>query len=232
MARDSLRAVETTVRAQVTAEEDKLNVCGPQVQVVIFIEVSNSETLNTVEMQQTISERLNLPWNESEIVEKPAKFLVKGPGHEKIDFYCYLMILRFRPAARPANGAYLQLLTLSALPALENVIVAATPHHFQHIRKLTISSCPRLKNITWVLRLGMLERLVVTPLRWVAEQLKIVEEDSGDEAETTWGHPSNQGQEDEWTDNTRAELLNLRSIVLTDVRSLRSICKPSDFSQP
>jgi disease resistance protein RPS2 len=33
MARDSLRAVETTVRMQVTAEEDKLNVCGPQVQV-------------------------------------------------------------------------------------------------------------------------------------------------------------------------------------------------------
>ena len=43
------------------------------------------------------------------------------------------------------------------------------------------------------------------------------------------GHPSNKGQEDEWTDNTRAELLNLRSIVLTDVRSLRSICRPRDF---
>ena len=33
MARDCLRAVETTVRAQVTAEEDKLNVCDSQVQV-------------------------------------------------------------------------------------------------------------------------------------------------------------------------------------------------------
>lgn len=32
-ARDSLRAVETTVRAAVAAEEDKLNVCDPQVQV-------------------------------------------------------------------------------------------------------------------------------------------------------------------------------------------------------
>lgn len=32
-ARDSLRAVETTVRAAVMAEEDKLNVCDPQVEV-------------------------------------------------------------------------------------------------------------------------------------------------------------------------------------------------------
>uniref|UniRef100_A0A453CI03 non-specific serine/threonine protein kinase n=4 Tax=Aegilops tauschii subsp. strangulata TaxID=200361 RepID=A0A453CI03_AEGTS len=47
-------------------------------QVVIFIEVSNSETLNTVEIQQTISERLNLPWNDAEPIAKRAKFLIKA----------------------------------------------------------------------------------------------------------------------------------------------------------
>ncbi|KAF7017502.1 hypothetical protein CFC21_030938, partial [Triticum aestivum] len=46
--------------------------------VVIFIEVSNSETLNTVEIQQTISERLNLPWNDAEPIAKRAKFLIKA----------------------------------------------------------------------------------------------------------------------------------------------------------
>jgi len=52
-------------------------------QVVIFIEVSNSETLNIVEIQQTISDRLNLPWNESETVEKRAKFLVKALSRKR-----------------------------------------------------------------------------------------------------------------------------------------------------
>ncbi|CAO2141339.1 unnamed protein product [Urochloa humidicola] len=52
-------------------------------QVVIFIEISNSETLNTVEIQKTISERLNLPWNESETVEKRAKFLVKALARKR-----------------------------------------------------------------------------------------------------------------------------------------------------
>ncbi|KAK3144264.1 hypothetical protein QOZ80_4AG0310760 [Eleusine coracana subsp. coracana] len=52
-------------------------------QVVIFIEVSNSETLNTVDIQQTISERLNLPWIEAEAVEKRAKFLVKALARKR-----------------------------------------------------------------------------------------------------------------------------------------------------
>jgi disease resistance protein RPS2 len=126
---------------------------------------------------------------------------------------CYNLSTLVADTELTTSDSGLQLLTLSVLPVLENVIVAATPHHFQHIRKLTISSCPKLKNITWVLKLEMLERLVITHCDGL---LKIVEEDNSDE-------------EDEQIDNTRAELLNLRSIVLTDVKSLRSICKPRDF---
>ncbi|CAM0952928.1 unnamed protein product [Alopecurus aequalis] len=44
-------------------------------QVVIFIEVSNSETLNKKEIQHTISERLDLAWHEAEDLDKRAKFL-------------------------------------------------------------------------------------------------------------------------------------------------------------
>ncbi|KQJ83569.1 disease resistance protein RPS2 [Brachypodium distachyon] len=52
-------------------------------QVVIFIEVSNSETLNTVEIQQTISERLNLPWDKDEPTAKRAKFLAKALARKR-----------------------------------------------------------------------------------------------------------------------------------------------------
>nr|UBY07510.1 NBS-LRR disease resistance protein [Dasypyrum villosum] len=52
-------------------------------QIVIFIEVSNSETLNTVEIQQTISDRLNLPWNDAEPIAKRARFLIKALARKR-----------------------------------------------------------------------------------------------------------------------------------------------------
>jgi disease resistance protein RPS2 len=36
-----------------------------------------------VEIQQTITDRLNLPWDESETVEKRAKFLVKALARKR-----------------------------------------------------------------------------------------------------------------------------------------------------
>ncbi|CAN6240136.1 unnamed protein product [Urochloa humidicola] len=74
--------------------------------------------------------------------------------------------------------------------------------------------------------------------------LRIVEEDSSEEAEAMPNHPSEEQDDDadEWnsegqsvcksepTDGkTHAAFSNLRSIVLTDVKKLRSICKPRDF---
>jgi disease resistance protein RPS2 len=139
---------------------------------------------------------------------------------------CYNLSTLDADAELTTSG--LELLTLSVLPMLENVIVAPTPHHFRHIRKLAISSCPKLKNITWVLKLEMLERLVITNCDGL---LKIVEEDSGDEAETMLEDKCiDDGQSAcNSGDNTHAEFLNLRSIVLTDVKMLRSICKPRNF---
>nr|UBY07410.1 NBS-LRR disease resistance protein [Dasypyrum villosum] len=51
--------------------------------VVIFIEVSNSDMLNTVEIQQTISEKLNLPWNDAEPIAKRARFLVRALARKR-----------------------------------------------------------------------------------------------------------------------------------------------------
>ncbi|CAN6249353.1 unnamed protein product [Urochloa humidicola] len=137
----------------------------------------------------------------------------------------------------------LELLTLSVLPSLENVTVAPMPHHFRYVRKLVISMCPKLKDITWVLKLEMLERLVITHCEGM---LKIVEEDNSEEAEAMPDHPSEDQEDDadernsdsqsvcksEPTDgkaHTHTGFSNLRSIVLTDVKKLRSICKPRDF---
>ncbi|WVZ86388.1 hypothetical protein U9M48_033177 [Paspalum notatum var. saurae] len=138
----------------------------------------------------------------------------------------------------------LELLTLSDLPSLENVTVAPTPHHFRHIRKLVISRCPKLPNITWVLKLEMLERLVITHCHGM---LKIVEEDNSDEADTLLDHPSEETEDgaaaehfgDEWKGDVRsvckgessngAGFPKLRLIELTNVKELRSICKPRDF---
>ncbi|CAL5031046.1 unnamed protein product [Urochloa decumbens] len=135
----------------------------------------------------------------------------------------------------------LELLTLSVLPSLEHVIVAPMPHHFRHVRKLAISMCPKLRDITWVLKLEMLERLVITHCEGM---LKIVEEDSSEEAEAMPDHPCGEQEDDvdecnrdiqsvfksESTDDkTHNAFSNLRSIVLTDVKKLRSICKPRDF---
>ncbi|CAO2143818.1 unnamed protein product [Urochloa humidicola] len=92
--------------------------------------------------------------------------------------------------------------------------------------------CPKLQNITWVVKLEMLERLVVNHCDGM---LKIIEEDNSDEAETmpdadewdsygqsAWKSESTEGQ-------MHTGFSNLRSIVLTDVKKLRSICKPRDF---
>jgi disease resistance protein RPS2 len=152
---------------------------------------------------------------------------------------CYDLNTLVADAELTTSG--LELLTLSVLPSLENVIVAPMPHHFQHIRKLVISKCPKLQNITWVLKLEMLERLVITHCDGM---LKIVEEDNNADAEAMPDHPSGEqeGSADEWnsdgqsvckSDSTNGKTCNgfpkLRLIVLTDVKKLWNICKPRDL---
>ncbi|RLM75257.1 disease resistance protein RPS2-like [Panicum miliaceum] len=152
---------------------------------------------------------------------------------------CYDLNTLVADAELTTSG--LELLTLSVLPSLENIIVAPMPHHFRHVRKLVISMCPKLRDITWVLKLELLERLVITHCDGI---LKIVEEGSSNEAEAMPDHPSEEQEDDadEWSsdgqsvgksESTDGEMhsgfSNLRSIILTDVKKLRSICKPRDF---
>jgi disease resistance protein RPS2 len=146
----------------------------------------------------------------------------------------------------------LQFLTLSVLPSLENVIVARMPHHFRYVCKLVIMNCPKLQNITWVLRLEMLERLVVShcdEMQQIIEEADSYEE-TGVQKLKVQGHPLEEQQDGGTVQILRNEQdcdyqsmhmseLNdsgisidfpkLRSIVLTDVKKLRSICKPRDF---
>uniref|UniRef100_A0A0D9W757 Uncharacterized protein n=1 Tax=Leersia perrieri TaxID=77586 RepID=A0A0D9W757_9ORYZ len=146
----------------------------------------------------------------------------------------------------------LQALTLSILPSLENVLVAPMPHNFRFVRKLSITQCPKLLNITWVRRLELLERLVISNCR---EMLTIVEEANNTEeqykaqtilkdcySEQEDDHTMPESSHDEWNDDyqiinresindtmMQPEFPKLRSIVLTDVNKLRTICKPRDF---
>jgi disease resistance protein RPS2 len=52
--------------------------------VVIVVEVSNSGTLNKASIQQTITDRLGLPWNDIETEEVRARFLVKALSRKKV----------------------------------------------------------------------------------------------------------------------------------------------------
>ncbi|THU74652.1 hypothetical protein C4D60_Mb04t35650 [Musa balbisiana] len=51
--------------------------------VVIMIEVANSETLNVVDMQKIIANRLGLPWNESETERERSTFLRRALRRKK-----------------------------------------------------------------------------------------------------------------------------------------------------
>uniref|UniRef100_A0ACD5UTL4 Uncharacterized protein n=1 Tax=Avena sativa TaxID=4498 RepID=A0ACD5UTL4_AVESA len=136
--------------------------------------------------------------------------------------------------------SHLQFLTLSVLPSLENVIVAPMPHNFQYIRKLNISHCPKLLNITWVRRLQLLERLVISNCDAMIE---IVEDEEyegqyGVETQMKMQDHASDKQEDhamletsrnEWHYAGYSDFPKLRLIVLTELKKLRSICKARAF---
>ncbi|KAM0885667.1 hypothetical protein ACQ4PT_030186 [Festuca glaucescens] len=136
--------------------------------------------------------------------------------------------------------SHLQFLTLSVLPSLENVLVAPMPHNFQYIRKLIISQCPKLLSITWVRRLQLLERLAISNCD---ELIEIVEDEEYEEqygagAQMKMQDHASDKQEDhamvetsqsEWNYAGYSDFPKLRLIVLTELKKLRSICKPRAF---
>ncbi|XP_047066009.1 disease resistance protein RPS2-like [Lolium rigidum] len=131
--------------------------------------------------------------------------------------------------------SHLQFLTLSVLPSLENVVVAPMPHNFQYIRKLVISQCPKLLNITWVRKLQMLERLVISHCDGM---LEIVEDEEQYGAQMEMQEHASHKQEDhtvvetswiESNDKGHNDFPKLRLMVLTELKKLRTICRPRAF---
>ncbi|CAM0903809.1 unnamed protein product [Alopecurus aequalis] len=136
--------------------------------------------------------------------------------------------------------SHLQFLTLSVLPSLESVFVAPMPHNFQYIRKLIISRCPKLLNITWVRRLQLLERLVISHCD---EMIEIVEDESYEEkygagtqmkmldhaSDKQEDHVIVETSQNGWNYAGYSDFPMLRLIVLTELKKLRSICKPRAF---
>ncbi|VAH34617.1 unnamed protein product [Triticum turgidum subsp. durum] len=62
---------------------NELKEWGTDYQVVIMIEVSNSGNLNIAAIQRMITDRLGLPWNDTETVQTRARFLAKALGRKK-----------------------------------------------------------------------------------------------------------------------------------------------------
>ncbi|CAM0903806.1 unnamed protein product [Alopecurus aequalis] len=136
--------------------------------------------------------------------------------------------------------SHLQFLTLSDLPLLENVLVAQIPHNFQYIRKLIILQCPKLLNVTWVRKLQLLERLIISHCDGMLEivddegyaeqygagaQMKM-QDDASDKQED---HAMVETSGNEWNYAGHGDFPKLRLIVLTELKKLRSICKPRAF---
>ncbi|KAK3144263.1 hypothetical protein QOZ80_4AG0310740 [Eleusine coracana subsp. coracana] len=62
---------------------NELKTWGRDYQVAIMVEVSNSGTLNKAAIQRTITDRLGLPWNDTETEEARARFLAKALSRKK-----------------------------------------------------------------------------------------------------------------------------------------------------
>jgi disease resistance protein RPS2 len=139
----------------------------------------------------------------------------------------------------------LQVLTLQKLPNLNTILVESLPHSFRNIRELTIYECHKLANINWVARLESLGKLVVSRcngmLHIVAELEKathgmqsrrdcISEEQEIQtlvEEASQIGVGNNKKKIDE--DVTENIFPKLKSIILSDLENLLSICSPRKF---
>ncbi|RWW76368.1 hypothetical protein BHE74_00015530 [Ensete ventricosum] len=125
------------------------------------------------------------------------------------------------PSAKKRDD--LKLLTLAFLPDLVRVSLGPAPHRFQHLRDLTIKSCPKLGNVSWVLRLESLERLVISQCDGLEE---VVHE--GSDTRTN-GAPEVEEEGVEACEQRRDGFPKLRSMVLSDLHRLRSICQSKDL---
>jgi disease resistance protein RPS2 len=139
----------------------------------------------------------------------------------------------------------LRVLTLQKLPNLDTILIKS-PHSFRRLRELTIDECHKLENINWIARLESLDKLVVSRCNGMMHIVAQLEEAThgmqsrrdgmSEEQEiqtlvkeaSKIGATNNKKKIDEdATENI--EFPKLRSIILSDLENLISICSPRKF---
>ncbi|XP_078166997.1 disease resistance protein RPS2-like [Carex rostrata] len=138
----------------------------------------------------------------------------------------------------------LQVLTLWNLPNLDTILVKSLPHYFRRLRELTIYECHKLENLNWVERLESLEKLIVSRCNGMVhlsekeehgmqirnngmsekEQIQTLVEEASEIKIS-----ENKKKIDEESAENIDQFPKLRSVILSDMENLVSICSPSKF---
>ncbi|KAJ3680041.1 hypothetical protein LUZ60_016319 [Juncus effusus] len=122
-----------------------------------------------------------------------------------------------------AKVSQLEVLTLWYLPSLELILVRPLPHYFTNVRDLTIHECQKLNNISWVTNLKSLEKLAISSCHGMMEIVKEIP--NGTQLEDTGPNRKSEIQHEGYI----TEFPKLRSIELSKLDKLESICNARDF---
>lgn len=141
---------------------------------------------------------------------------------------------------------HLKVVTLGRLPSLRRIFAKSLQQNFSKLCELTVHECHKLENINWVAKLESLEKLIVTCCDGITH---IIEETANgtNEAssrandipeeeqiqtlveEANFPIKINGNKEINEEPGAYIEFSKLRSILLTDLEKLVSICTPRNF---
>ncbi|XP_078166998.1 disease resistance protein RPS2-like [Carex rostrata] len=147
---------------------------------------------------------------------------------------------------RGVSKSNLQVLTLWELPNLDTILVKSMPHYFRMLRELTIYECHKLESINWVARLKSLDKLVVSRCKGMVQIISepekgahgiqiradcISEEEEiqtlVEDAFQIRISENKKKNDEEFLENI--EFPKLRSVILSDMKNMVSICSPRIF---